>query len=1211
MSDIHLNHENNGALSSILRDELPKYLEKNDVKVDNLFITGDFRDAAYISEKNKEELKDTAKSVVTYIKDIARVVSVKDEDIHLVPGNHDLERSADDVNIVKEIEKQYTKTTDTFNKIKKDFFVNRFSFFYMICSEIYGSVNNWSDNIHYLDSKKEINIVHLNSALICHRKRNQGNMILGSALLYEMFKGFEYSEKPFFVLAHHEFEELKKDDWKFLQSQIRNNTIYYLCGHFHEPSAEFSIGDNVYKIVVGSTKYSDDIKPVVCLGDCDKKGLLTMLLFLKYNNRKWKVDAESNETTVCNYWKSFFNPYCLHNSSDIDVNGENIDLFYSKLTFIVNTKKIDDEFQVEYYKMKLMYLFNDGKIFQEIFKALDSNYENKLFSLEIKNILEKKWEKRRDSNDLEFDKIFQEETLTEKLQEGILKLWKISCKNKIVDIIEKYSIKVDFNNNIYYSLSNQISNALEAIDSWIKSEKTMILSGEKGSGKSVLLEYVLYSNWNKDKNHIWIKIDCESIVNLEEAINIKAPCKYSDKKYIILLDNFTLNLVKELDRIEKRKDKLRILIICDNEQKNQLVSRNTDEQEPYYENLEYNGFEREDSLEFLKIRKKYLYELFLCEPSIRLLGAIEVPDFLNVICNLKVKYNSKNIINSIEAYLNEKYSFFLTDNDISEMVFLKDSLIKKVRLLEDNEKNEESNIDENNSVIEIKLESNLELVENFMEKKFLILFLYKYYNSYYFHNRFIGNYFLYRYALYSYNKSKNKDAAKFLYYNSELYNSLAEDDKSYIINNVIEKNYNSEGSNMNQFKYEVALSYSHKDEEAANLISNELEYIFADRIFQDYLRPEELVDANVFRETLKRIFQESRYAVILYSPNYEKGNFTKIELEEVLNIAKSTGENNFCIINYSDKLIKNESLKHLFYMDLKGEEKVKLQEQISEIVMNLKKSQLLKTIKQEKLEGIYRLNVQTLFMYGNLAQWKHNYNWNILTKKFIEAKGRKIADEYSWKDLWKYIEEDFLLIKRELNKMPEIEREIFLNCHLSIAYKLGQLYGDLGKGSGNRNLTLISSNRQSNLIFKIPKEPQKQEPAIEITCISEPGNDETSVDIVCIISLKPLKNKDVMGQVKKSLSRAEKKYHTIYLFQEEITVAGGAQLEGIAEYLIEKMLELRMNDNGDNYNIHLFLDTLAPLAFVMGGRALFPGEIYLYEFIDTEENYIASLSKNL
>lgn len=86
-SDIHFDFANDGTSTKRLHDNFKEFVKKNNITVDEVFFTGDFRNA-----KNQEgqDLKTVAKEATDFIKEIALSVGVKDTShIHIVPGNHD------------------------------------------------------------------------------------------------------------------------------------------------------------------------------------------------------------------------------------------------------------------------------------------------------------------------------------------------------------------------------------------------------------------------------------------------------------------------------------------------------------------------------------------------------------------------------------------------------------------------------------------------------------------------------------------------------------------------------------------------------------------------------------------------------------------------------------------------------------------------------------------------------------------------------------------------------------------------------------------------------------------------------------------------------------------------------------------------------------------------------------------------------------------
>lgn len=418
--------------------------------------------------------------------------------------------------------------------------------------------------------------------------------------------------------------------------------------------------------------------------------------------------------------------------------------------------------------------------------------------------------------------------------------------------------------------------------------------------------------------------------------------------------------------------------------------------------------------------------------------------------------------------------------------------------------------------------------------------------------------------------------------------------------------------------YEMALSYAHNDKKVAEVLKEELENLFADRFFMDEYKPEELANASLFKEQLRNIFQRTNYSIILYSTNYIHGIFTHIECGAILNKEKNESNSNphFFIINLDvkdDEIC--ERLQGYKYISLKGFDvskddtkfdKRKLREQIHDIVHNhIKKNMINQTIQERKRQNEYFLNIQTKFVSGNSSLWKMDYDWNLLAAAYIGEDGSRIKEgekKLEWKDLWEYVQEEFILIKNKLQQEPDTKLTLHLNCHLSIAYKLGQVYGDLWQASGNRNLVLVSSNRVADTKFALEKKINYIYP--EEFCKRYEGNSSESHDIVCIISIKAYEQSNVLETVKQFMEKSGQKYGKICLFQKEMIIDDVNVLEGMGKYLREKMKCYR---TGSDCIIHLFADTMVPLMFVLGAKSIFPGKVQLYEYIREEDSYEKSL----
>lgn len=406
-------------------------------------------------------------------------------------------------------------------------------------------------------------------------------------------------------------------------------------------------------------------------------------------------------------------------------------------------------------------------------------------------------------------------------------------------------------------------------------------------------------------------------------------------------------------------------------------------------------------------------------------------------------------------------------------------------------------------------------------------------------------------------------------------------------------------------KYLIALSYANSNEGLAGIVSEELDNTFDKAFFKDTLRREELSVADPFENTLGTIFQNSLFAVVLYSEEYKTGEYAPKELEEIINKAKKEKSNNFFIIKVDDSQVEIKELPNPYYItlnpcDCKTEEETR--QKVSEIVQENIKTYLIKwSVLNKKEDGKYKLNIHTVLDNGNKAKWLECYDWNILAKKYVDM--RDIKEPYTWNDLWDSIRTDFNIIKGDLEDEKNTLRVIRFNCHLSIAYKLGQIYGNLNQPTGNRNLQLLSSNGDTSFVFK---ERRKKRGVTDFCeeCIKD--GDEEETDIVCIISIKNRYLKDILEGVKGFLVHEEQKYKSIYMFQAERSIDSTEELESLADYIFNKMLSAC---TGNNCRFHLFLDTITPLAFVLGGRRPFPGEVQLYEYLENGATYKKSLTR--
>lgn len=413
------------------------------------------------------------------------------------------------------------------------------------------------------------------------------------------------------------------------------------------------------------------------------------------------------------------------------------------------------------------------------------------------------------------------------------------------------------------------------------------------------------------------------------------------------------------------------------------------------------------------------------------------------------------------------------------------------------------------------------------------------------------------------------------------------------------------------YKYELALSYAHKDEYIATMIGEEFKNIFQDRFFMDTIQSHELSSASDFKKRLRYLFSKSHYAVILYSENYQHGEFAQVEQQAITELFGKDENPRFFIININDTPVKEDTLDGLTYnlLSLKRKTAVQKKDSIKKIIHEQIKKHIIKDTLAE-CDCSYGISVRTLFAEGNTPIWEPQYNWNLFATEFVNAESRTLKPEYTWDDLWNYVKTDFNTIYEHIRISGQrIKCTINLNCHLSIAFKLGLLYGQLNSPfSQYRNLVLVSGKGHCFTFSenRIPAQSGTAAFIKEEKCGNDPGADS----IVCTVSAS-LNGRDLSSlwqTQEKSIEEGNISCKKRFLFHRAGNIENADLLEQIVDSLAEQLTAARADEYAEN--IHLFLDAPAALAFVLGNHKVFPGKVILYEYDQKQDRYYQSLERN-
>lgn len=402
-----------------------------------------------------------------------------------------------------------------------------------------------------------------------------------------------------------------------------------------------------------------------------------------------------------------------------------------------------------------------------------------------------------------------------------------------------------------------------------------------------------------------------------------------------------------------------------------------------------------------------------------------------------------------------------------------------------------------------------------------------------------------------------------------------------------------------EFKYLLALSYANKDEEQyqiATKAAEELGNIFQDEFFWDRRNEEELSRAEEFEEKLRKLFRSAKYAVILWSDNYINAPFSQVELEEIYRKERAEKKCCYYIIDIGKNITDK---KYHSQLDVHKEN---WEEDLKNIIHNrIKRNIIEETINTAQEDfGVY---VQTLKRGSNLAYWHKDYNWNLFALQHLGEDGKEIPNISLWEKTWGYIEKDFEWIMKKLDKNGEKTLRICLNCHLSIAFMLGYIYGDIEQKPSGKKLQLYSGKQITSFDFSGCTERSKK---IELPVTVHTENAEENGDVVYIISYMRTEDSRILQKVESFLEKESIAYSKVYLVQKEAEIYKPSDLLDIAESISDHIFqEAKISGR----TIHLFMRTTAPLAFLLGGKSDLWGHIQLYDFSQSRDSYATSLKK--
>jgi len=266
ISDLHLKDPKGIEVEGVLERFFDIItVNAREQRFDQIFVTGDIRDSrSGIS----------VRSAIDVITNIASSAGVSDKRyIHLLPGNHDLNRR--ESKEIEEIRKVYDYSNGTFNNAKPDLRIlqNRFKcFFWELCKQYFSTTDPWCDhrqNPHYLRVVGGFAFICVNSALCCISNSRDGSLIIGTAYLKQLIDAaVDQNVEKVFIFAHHPIQNLATLEETALNDLLigyKDLSFYWMCGDAHMNRQNLREYIDTYQ--VGSLTIRKDLIPDFAIYD--------------------------------------------------------------------------------------------------------------------------------------------------------------------------------------------------------------------------------------------------------------------------------------------------------------------------------------------------------------------------------------------------------------------------------------------------------------------------------------------------------------------------------------------------------------------------------------------------------------------------------------------------------------------------------------------------------------------------------------------------------------------------------------------------------------------------------------------------------------------------------------------------------------------------------------------------------------------------------
>ncbi|MDR0966079.1 MAG: metallophosphoesterase, partial [Myxococcales bacterium] len=274
-----------------LRKALREYIKGKEIIVDQIFFTGDFRFAKVPSQLSFKEYAQE-------LREIAELAGVTDpKQIHIVPGNHDLERCEKDQENTplfrsicdKYSDGEFHNSPQLKGISSREYLLKRFGPFWEFSKALDNPI--WSEvmassekPLHFCRAYGNYKIAYLNTAIACERDDLHTKLVTGYNDLFQALKDTD-PKLPGIALGHHSLTSLAPLEFNKIRDLFKEYNIkLYLCGDRH--LGDDTIINGILQITAGCLTQTHGVEPVFYIGDWHAEGNEITIDAYSYDNNR-------------------------------------------------------------------------------------------------------------------------------------------------------------------------------------------------------------------------------------------------------------------------------------------------------------------------------------------------------------------------------------------------------------------------------------------------------------------------------------------------------------------------------------------------------------------------------------------------------------------------------------------------------------------------------------------------------------------------------------------------------------------------------------------------------------------------------------------------------------------------------------------------------------------------------------------------------------